>query len=216
LHAQNSFKVENVNQFRCGDFKKANEDVQKCWILFVGKIMPCINKNWNDDAVKISSFLSKHTTASDEALAMISIQKKMESWKLGSDSVGDDNTLASPASFKKKKSSRDKWTDEDIEKFYEQQVNISSLRKDPITGEGWDMGYQQYLASMVTASGKSTKNNNDLLKKAFMNIDFETSTLSSAKDVTVHSNQSGLNNTDNDQGGIDYNIPINLDDDDAD
>ena len=46
------------------------------WIEFVGKVMPCFNKKWNNDALKMTSLLSKETTALDKALAVMAIEKK--------------------------------------------------------------------------------------------------------------------------------------------
>jgi hypothetical protein len=77
LYSKNKQWHQSVKYFRIGDFSQANEEVKTSWIMFVGKVMPILNKNWNDEAVKISSLLSIHTTSSDEALAITVIDKKM-------------------------------------------------------------------------------------------------------------------------------------------
>ena len=38
--------------------------------------MPCLNKKWNDEGIKVKFLMSAHTTASDEALAITAIGKK--------------------------------------------------------------------------------------------------------------------------------------------
>jgi hypothetical protein len=71
---------QNVKYFWNGEFAEASNTVKDSWIKFVGKVMPCMNKNWTDEAVKISSLLSLHTSPSDEAMAITAIEKKMNLW----------------------------------------------------------------------------------------------------------------------------------------
>jgi len=188
--------------------------VKNCWILFVGKLMPCINKNWNDDAVKISSLLSKHTTPSDEAMAVTALDKKMNSWLNASNDVVEEPGSDSPMDHKRKTFTRDKWTDEDIEKFYDKQVDITRIRQDPITGKGWDLGYQNYLASMVTNAKKTTKNNNEILKQCFMDVEVDNSTVSSIKETqnTFNSEHCKIGGIDSSE--VNYPIPVDLNDND--
>jgi len=64
-----------MKNFRKGNYEEAHGDVKNAWIMFIGKIMPCINKNWNDDAIKISSLMSTVTSASDEAMGIMALEK---------------------------------------------------------------------------------------------------------------------------------------------
>ena len=125
--------------------------------MFVGKIMPCLNKNWNDDSTRITSTLSVNTSASDEALAIVAIEKKMKIWLATQNDTDDDDLLSSQSLPTKKKNIGDKWTEDDIEKFYKKQVEISRKRKDCETGKEWDLGYRNYLASMLIHSKTSSK-----------------------------------------------------------
>src|SRR5687767_10904042 len=100
------------------------ENVKKSWIVFVGKIMPCMNKSWNDDSVKITSLLSKHTSPSDEALAVTAIEKKIHFW-ITQGRGGDDLDVAAVQNNNQRgKVMRDKWTEDDIKKFYEKQIEL--------------------------------------------------------------------------------------------
>jgi hypothetical protein len=76
--------------------------------------------------------------------------------------------IESPINNQKKKCIRDKWTEEDIDKFYERQLEVTRLRKNLDTGEGWDLGYQSYLANMITPSKKTKKTKHDMLKRVFL------------------------------------------------
>ena len=154
--------------------------------------MPCGSKNWADEAIRISSLLSKQTTPSEEAMALTVLEKKMKYWLESPEDIPNDEDLEgfqSNMSHKKKKS-RDVWTHGDIDMFYAKQIEIAKLRKDSMTGEGWDLAYQQSLSSMVSMSDKTLKKNNELLKLAFQD-DMETSTVSSSikdNDPTINTN----------------------------
>ena len=96
--------------------------------------------------------------------------------------------------------------------FYAKQIEIAKLRKDSMTGEGWDLAYRQYLSSMVSMSNKTLKKNNELLKLAFQD-DIETSTVSSSikdNDPTINTNHSSMRETTKSNNN---SIPINLNDD---
>jgi len=176
--------------------------------------MPCINKEWNDDTVKITSLLSKHTTASDEALAISAILKKIDSWILHKnndqeqdetyDVVGDSPSSPSP---KKKRAAREIWTDDEIEQFYNRSVRVKDRRKDKVSGENWDTAYQEYLKAKLIPN-KSDSNKANLLKKALIE-EGENSTISSMKSM-----QDDEVATKKSVGDVGYVIPINLDDDD--
>ena len=77
--------------------------------MFVGKMMPCVSKNWADEAIRISSLLSKQTTPSDEAMALTVLEKKMKYWLESPDDFPNDEDLEgfeSNMSHKKKKNQR--------------------------------------------------------------------------------------------------------------
>ena len=176
--------LQQFRYFCIGKYSETSEDIQKSWIMFVGKIMPCLNKNWNDDSTRITSTLSVNTSASDEALAIVAIEKKMKVWLATQNRDTDDDDLLSSQSSPNKKKIRDKWTEDDIENFYEKQVVISRKRKDCETGKDWDLGYHNYLASMLIHSKPSSKKNNDMLQRAFMD-DVENSTVASTHDNSI-------------------------------
>ena len=117
--------------------------------MFVGKIMPCINKNWNDEATKISSLLSHITTSSDEALAIMSIKKKVDSWMTMLHKEDDCCDVEISETKPTNKHVRDKWKDKEIGLFYKKQLEIKKSQQIKDTGEDWDLGYQNYLVGMV-------------------------------------------------------------------
>ena len=92
--------------------------------MFVGKIMPCINKNWNNEATKISSLLSHITTSSDEALAIMSIEKKVYSWMTMLHKEDDCCDVEISETKPTNKHVRDKWKDKEIALFYKKQLEI--------------------------------------------------------------------------------------------
>jgi len=200
----------SIKYFRIGRFDEAGEEVQKSWYFFVGKIMPCINKEWNDEAIKLTSLLSKYTTPSDEALALTAIEKKIESWLL-TNKDDEEGLLESERGKQAKKHSRDIWTDDDIDKFYQTQVDVTKKRNDAICGENWDSGYQQYLRKIIEPRKSTIQKNNNLLKEAFMDDNLESSTVSSFKDTQT---QSAEKTPKNDTTNTNYDIQNNYSDDD--
>lgn len=166
---------QNMKYFRIGEFKNATEHVKKCWICFVGILMPCLSKKWTDEAVRFSSLLSKHTSPSDEAFAILALEKKSNQW-IKDYTECDEETSQEQG----KKKSRELWNDSEIQKFYELKVKITKLRKDLVTGEGWDCGYRKHLESTCSPSKQVTKRNNELLKQAFME-ELDTNTLCSTR-----------------------------------
>jgi len=178
--------------------------------------MPCINKEWNDDTVKITSLLSKHTTASDEALAISAILKKIDSWILHKnqdqeqeepyDAVGE--SPSSPSPKKKKRVAREIWTDDEIELFYNRSVRVKERRKGKNSGEDWDTAYQEYLKEKLIPTKSDSNKKSNLLKKALIE-EGENSTISSMKSM-----QDDEVATKKSVGDVGYVIPINLDDDD--
>ena len=93
LNSKNKNWFLQIKYFRIGDFKEANEAVQNSWIMFVGKMMPCVSKNWADEAIRISSLLSKQTTPSDEAMALTVLEKKMKYWLVSPEDIPNDEDL---------------------------------------------------------------------------------------------------------------------------
>lgn len=201
-----------MKYFRVGKYEDATTQVQNCWIMFVGKIMPCINKNWNDEAIKISSLLSRITTSSDEALAIMSIEKKIITWNTMLNE--DDDFLDGEISETKmrRKHVRDKWKDEEIDLFYKKQVEISNLRKIKESGKDWDLGYQNFLVDMVKRSQPSTKIFNEDLRQAFMD-EFETELTAWREGRvlrTIGKNDPKTSDLTDAINGTTRNIPLNL------
>src|SRR5687768_898685 len=95
------FPPLHVKYFRIGNYMEATDDVKNSWITFVGKLMPCINKRWNDKEMKVKSLFLIQTTASDEALAVAAIGKKFSRWSPTQVSSDDSNNI-SPGDEKKK------------------------------------------------------------------------------------------------------------------
>jgi len=208
---------KEIKNLRNGRFKEATEETKQCWYIFVGKIMPCINKDWNDDTVKITSLMSEHTTPSDEALAISAILKKMDTWihennqdlvagRQDNDEI-DDMIGDTPSPKKRKKVAREIWTDDEIKNFYNRQVRIKERRKDKMTGEDWDAAYQDYLKEKLLPAKRDCNNNSALLKRALLE-EGENSTISSIK-----STQDEEVATKKSVGDVGYVIPINFNDD---
>jgi len=148
-----------IRNLRHGEFEDASKETKICWYIFVGKIMTCISKEWNDDTVKLTSIMMKHTTPSDEALVISSIIKKLDTWIKYSneeleDNIGDD---VSQSPKNKKTVVREAWTDEEIKQFYNRQVRINELRKNEMTGYGWDTAYQVYLKEHLMPKSSESK-----------------------------------------------------------
>src|SRR5689334_16150459 len=109
------FSPLHVKYFRIGNYTEASDEVKNSWITFVGKMMLCINKRWNDKEMKIKSLLSIQTTALDEALAVAAIGKKFYNWSPTQVSSDDLNNIS--IGDEKKKNVREIRTDEDITNF---------------------------------------------------------------------------------------------------
>ena len=198
---------QNMKYFRIGEFKNATEHVKKCWICFVGVLMPCLNKKWTDEAARMTSLLSKHTSSSDEAFAIVALDKKGQQW-IDLNPVRDDETCQE----QNKKIFCDKWNSDDINRFYELKVQITKLRKDPVTGEGWDLAYCKHLEATMSPSKRSTKRNNELLKQAFM----EESDMNTNCSSIINDNSNELQRSNESMTTITAcsNIPRYLQDDD--
>ena len=182
---------QNIQYFRLNDFNDANESVKQSWYLFVGKIMPCVNKRWNDTLVRNVSLLSKNTSASDEAFAMSAVEKKINHWLTQTTEQEHCGNINLTTTSRNKKIPRDVWTNKDILNFYNLQIKLEETQKNNLTGEQWDLGYQKHLAGTQVKSNNITKNNNDVLKQAFVNV-FDAKMVSSfvKKDVSLSTNNS--------------------------
>ena len=208
FYAAKTFCPNNVKYFRLGNYSNASEDVKRSWIIFVGKIMPYINKKWNDEELKTKSLMSIHTTPSDEALAITAIGNKYLYWCQSTNELinCEESNLSTAV---KKKRIRDKWKDEDIVSFYEKQVETSRLRKDSDTGKSWDEGYRDYLSSLLSPAIQATKRNIQILRQAFFD-DIDSSTLNSTNNSNKTFMECSEHNPKRKKSQGHSNIPLDL------
>jgi len=211
----NKTSLNNFKYFRIGNFDDAEDSIKTCWYFFVGKIMSCINRDWNDERIRLTSLLSSKTTSSDEALAIIFLEKKLHYWI---EQVNDEyeqeteNDSVKQQQTQRKLVTKDSFfTNEEIENFYNKQVMIEALRQDEITGESWDKGYLNYIRSIKLSPTKKTKNTYSIMQLAFCE-GAENSTVSSFK--ASDSLQQSEDIEEEEKTRVrKYNLPIDIDDD---
>jgi len=175
--------------------------------------MPCINRDWNDERVRLTSLLSTKTSSSDEALAIILLEKKLHYWiEQGCEESEQDTENDSEKQIPKKYNTKEAmWTNEEIENFYNKQVMIEALRKEDSSGESWDKGYLNYLRSIKLSPKKKTKNTYSIMQLAFCD-GAENSSISSFK-LSDSIQQSDSIHDETQSENRKYNIPVDLDDD---
>ena len=77
---QDGITVDEITQFRKGNYKNADKDVQRKWCQVMLHFLPCVCSNYHKWDIKKNTPISQVTHATDEALVLWFLKCYIEDW----------------------------------------------------------------------------------------------------------------------------------------
>lgn len=127
--------VDDIAQFRKGDYSDANKDIQRYWCHVMLHFLPCVCSNYHKWDIKKNTPISVVTHATDEALVLWFLKCYIKDWdKMYEDQqqrVQDEN----PMNKRSRKVGKHKSVEE-IGEYLKLHASIKFARNEK--GNGWD------------------------------------------------------------------------------
>jgi hypothetical protein len=158
----------HCDQFRCGNYKNADDDIKTAWTVFCDYILERVNRKWADKMVKSNKLLSEVVTPSDEAYALLISKDKMSFWvtqkvktpqkptaAVTRDRSNSDSDVSAPKEVEElaeidEKDSKKGESSEIVRKFYALYNVVKKKRQDDDEGVSWDQGFKDAVAQAAT------------------------------------------------------------------